>query len=89
VRGEQGLAARLTFFCGAARSSKVAHERVEAPQVPGPADLPAVLKEGQGPTFAANYDIRTCPVGFLQRCEPEFLMWARMKEPTGLIRWSP
>jgi acyl-CoA thioesterase len=84
VKGEQGLAARLTFFCGAGRPSKVAHERVEAPQVPGPGDLPAVLKEGQGPTFAANYDIRHVSGGLpFSGGKPEFLMWARMKEADG------
>ena len=84
VRGEARLAARLTFFCGAERPSRVAHERVEPPAAPPPNDLPAVLKPGQGPTFAANYDIRHVSGGLpLSGGEPEFLMWARMKEAGG------
>jgi len=84
VRGEAGLAARLTFFCGAARSSKVAHERVTAPAAPAPGDLPAVLKAGQGPTFAGNYDIRHVSGGLpYQGGEPEFVMWARLREAEG------
>lgn len=81
VRGEAGLAARLTFFCGAARGSKVGHERVEAPPAPPPDDLPAVLKAGQGPTFAANYDIRHVSGGLpFSGGPPEFVMWARMRD---------
>jgi acyl-CoA thioesterase len=84
VRGEVGLAARLTFFCGAARPSKVTHERVEAPSSPGPDNLPAVLKAGEGPTFAANYDIRHVSGGLpFSGGEPEFLMWARMRDAGG------
>lgn len=84
VRGEAGLAARLTFFCGAARPSKVAHERVLAPEALGPDELPAVLKAGQGPTFAANYDIRHVSGGLpYSGGDPEFLMWARMREADG------
>ena len=84
VRGEAGLAARLTFFCGAARPSKVGHERVQAPAAPAPHDLPAVLKAGQGPTFAANYDIRHVSGGLpYSGGDPEFLMWARMRDADG------
>nr|WP_280740559.1 thioesterase family protein [Sphingomonas kaistensis] len=84
VHGEAGLAARLTFFCGAARPSKVAHERVTAPAAPAPDDLPAVLTAGQGPTFAANYDIRHVSGGLpFSGGEPEFVMWARMREAGG------
>lgn len=84
VRGDAGLAARMTFFCGAARSSKVAHERVTAPAAPVPGDLPAVLKAGQGPTFAANYEIRHVSGGLpFSGGEPEFVMWARLREAEG------
>ncbi|GLR46926.1 thioesterase family protein [Sphingomonas astaxanthinifaciens] len=84
VRGEQGLAARLTFFCGSPRASKVSHERVTAPAAPQPDDLPAVLGSRQGPTFAANYDIRHVSGGLpYSGGAPEFLMWARMKEAGG------
>lgn len=84
VHGDAGLAARLTFFCGAARPSKVAHERVTAPVAPAPDDLPAVLAAGQGPTFAANYDIRHVSGGLpFSGGEPEFVMWARMREADG------
>jgi hypothetical protein len=84
VRGDAGLAARLTFFCGAARVSRVAHERLQAPQAPEPDALPAVLKAGQGPTFAANYDIRHVFGGLpLSGGEPAFLMWAQMREARG------
>ncbi|WP_344696969.1 thioesterase family protein [Sphingomonas rosea] len=84
VHGEQGLAARLTFFCGAPRTSKVAHERIEAPGADAPDSFPAVLGSGQGPTFAANYDIRHVSGGLpFQGGPPEFLMWARMREADG------
>ncbi|WP_338504673.1 thioesterase family protein [Sphingomonas kaistensis] len=84
VHGDAGLAARLTFFCGAARPSKVAHERVTAPAAPVPGDLPAVLKAGQGPTFAANYEIRHVSGGLpFSGGEPEFVMWARLREAEG------
>lgn len=84
VRGEAGLAARLTLFCGAPRPSKVAHERAAAPFAPPPDDLPAVLKAGQGPTFAVNYDIRHVAGGLpFSGGEPEFLMWARLKAAEG------
>jgi acyl-CoA thioesterase len=84
VRGDAGFAARLTFFCGAPRASKVAHERIQAPQAPPPDDLPAVLKPGQGPTFAANYDIRHVSGGLpFGGGPPEFVMWARMREAGG------
>ncbi len=84
VRGEAGLAARLAFFCGAARPSKVAHQRAVAPSAPGPEDLPAVLKAGQGPTFAQNYDVRHVSGGLpFSGGEPEFVMWARMREADG------
>ncbi|WP_344710202.1 thioesterase family protein [Sphingomonas humi] len=84
VHGDAGLAARLTFFCGAARESKVTHERVAVPAAPGPDDLPAVLEQGQGPTFAANYDIRHVSGGLpYSGGDPEFLMWARMRDADG------
>ncbi|UUR08867.1 acyl-CoA thioesterase [Sphingomonas glaciei] len=84
VHGEAGLAARLTFFCGAARPSKVMHERAIAPAAPAPDDLPAVLKAGQGPTFATNYDIRHVSGGLpFSGGEPEFVMWARMRDADG------
>lgn len=84
VRGEAGLAARLTFFCGAPRPSKVSHERVASPEAPPPDALPAVLKAGQGPTFAANYDIRHVSGGLPFSGGPaEFVMWARMREGGG------
>jgi acyl-CoA thioesterase len=84
VRSEAGLAARLTFFCGSARSSKVAHERAAVPTAPGADDLPAVLTAGLGPTFAANYDIRHVSGGLpFSGGEPEFVMWARMREADG------
>ena len=84
VHGEAGLATRLTFFCGAARSSKVAHERAVAPAAPDPDDLKAVLEAGQGPTFAANYDIRHVSGGLpFSGGEPEFVMWARMRDAEG------
>lgn len=84
VRGEAGLAARLTFFCGASRPSKVAHERTVAPQASAPDELPAVLTAGQGPTFAQNYDVRHVSGGLpFSGGEPEFVMWARMKDADG------
>jgi acyl-CoA thioesterase len=84
VRSEAGLAARLTFFCGAARPSKVAHERVEAPEAPPPETLPAVLGRGQGPTFAANFDIRHVSGGLpFSGGSPEFAMWARLERHEG------
>jgi acyl-CoA thioesterase len=84
VRSEAGLAARLTFFCGSARPSRVEHERVVSPAAPPPDELPAVLKAGQGPTFAANYDIRHVSGGLpFSGGEPEFVMWARMRESGG------
>ena len=84
VRGEAGMAARLTFFCGAARPSKVAHERIEAPASPTPDSLPAVLGAGQGPTFAANFDIRHVSGGLpFGGGPPEFAMWARLKADKG------
>jgi acyl-CoA thioesterase len=84
VRSDAALAARLTFFCGAPRESQVAHERTIAPPAPPPDALPAVLKQGQGPTFAANYDIRHVSGGLpYSGGPPEFVMWARMKEAAG------
>jgi acyl-CoA thioesterase len=84
VRSEAGLAARLTFFCGAARPSKVTHERVQAPAVPPPASLPQVLGAGQGPTFAANFDIRHVSGGLpFSGGPPEFAMWARLSAHEG------
>ncbi|WP_300974301.1 thioesterase family protein [Sphingomonas sp. LHG3406-1] len=84
VRGDAGLAARLTFFCGSPRESKVAHERIAPPQAPAPGDLPKVLGSGQGPTFAANYDIRHVSGGLpFAGGEPEFVMWARLAAHEG------
>jgi acyl-CoA thioesterase len=84
VRSEAGLAARLTFFCGTARPSKVAHERVEAPQAPAPDTLPAVLGHGQGPTFAAKFEIRHVSGGLpFSGGPPEFAMWARLSASEG------
>jgi acyl-CoA thioesterase len=84
VHGDAGLAARLTFFCGSPRPSKVAHERAIAPVAPPPDALTAVLEAGQGPTFAANYDIRHVSGGLpFSGGEPEFVMWARMREADG------
>lgn len=84
VRGEAGLAARLAFFCGAARPSKVAHERAAAPSASAPVDLPAVLTAGQGPTFAQNYDVRHVSGGLpFSGGAPEFVMWARVREADG------
>lgn len=85
VRGDAGLAARLTFFCGAPRASKVEHQRVSAPEAPAPDELPRVLGSGQGPTFAANYDIRHVSGGLpLSGGPAEFTMWARLKEDAGV-----
>jgi acyl-CoA thioesterase len=84
VRSEAGLAARLIFFCGAPRPSRVAHERVEAPVAPAPETLPAVLGRGQGPTFAANFDIRHISGGLpFSGGPPEFTMWARLERHEG------
>lgn len=84
VSGEAGLAARLTFFCGAARPSKVAHERVSCPEAAAPDALPEVLKAGQGPTFAANFDIRHVSGGLpFMGGEPDYVMWARLKADAG------
>jgi acyl-CoA thioesterase len=84
VIGDAGLAARLTFFCGAARPSKVAHERVDVPQAPPPEELPAVLGSGQGPTFASNFDIRHVSGGLpFSGGPPEFAMWARLSAHEG------
>lgn len=80
VVGDAGLAARLTFFCGAARVSKVAHERVGAPEANPPDGCPAALGSGEGPTFAANFDIRHVSGGLpFSGGPPEFVMWARLK----------
>jgi acyl-CoA thioesterase len=84
VRSEGGLAARLTFFCGGARPSKVSHERVPPPAAPTPEDLPIVLGRGQGPTFAANFDIRHVSGGLpFSGGPPEFSMWARLERHDG------
>lgn len=84
IRSDQGLAARLTFFCGAARPSKVAHERVDVVQAPSLDSLPAVLGQGQGPTFAANFDIRHVSGGLpFDGGPPEFAMWARLSAAEG------
>lgn len=84
VFGEAGLAARLTFFCGAARPSRVTHSRVEAPAADAPDDLPATLTPGQGPTFAANFDVRHAGGGLpYGGGEPDYLMWARLREAEG------
>lgn len=84
VIGESGLAARLTFFCGAARPSKVAHERVDTPVLQAPEELPAVLGRGQGPTFATNFDIRHVSGGLpFSGGPPEFAMWARLSAHEG------
>lgn len=79
VVAEAGLAARLTFFCGAPRASRVAHERVAPPACPPPAEVRQVLGGGHGPTFAANFDIRHISGGLpFNGGPPEFTMWARL-----------
>jgi acyl-CoA thioesterase len=84
VTGDAGLAARLTFFCGAPRASKVAHDRTQAPEAPSPEQLPQVLGSGQGPTFAANFDIRHVSGGLpFSGGPPEFAMWARLSAHEG------
>jgi len=84
VVGEAGLAARLTFFCGAARPTKVVHERVAAPQAPSPGSLPQVLGQGAGPTFAANFEVRHVSGGLpFSGGPPEFTMWARLSADAG------
>ena len=83
-RGDAGLAARLTFFCGSGRASKVEHQRMARPTADAPDRAPAVLKPGQGPTFAANFDIRHVAGGLpYGGGPPEFAMWARLHEHEG------
>lgn len=85
VFGEAGLAARLTFFCGAVRPTKVTHGRVEAPAADLPQDLPAAPMQGHRPTFVANFDIRHAGGGLpYGGGEPEYLMWARLREAEGI-----
>jgi acyl-CoA thioesterase len=85
VRGEAGLAARLTFFCGAPRPSRVEHQRVQAPAVRPPDGLPAVLTPGQAPTFAGHFDIRHAAGNLpLSGGEPEMVMWARLRDGDGV-----
>lgn len=84
VLSDGKLAARITFFCGAARDSKVAHQRVEAPAAAAPDALPPVLGAGQGPTFASNFDIRHVSGGLpFSGGPPEFVMWARLSAHEG------
>lgn len=84
VTGEAGLAARLTFFCGAARPSKVVHQRVAGPSAPAPDTLPQVLGQGAGPTFATNFEVRHVSGGLpFSGGPPEFAMWARLLAHSG------
>ncbi|GAA4018740.1 thioesterase family protein [Sphingomonas swuensis] len=84
VESDERLAARLTFFCGAARDSRVAHERVAMNDVAAPDGLPRMLGEGAGPTFAANFDVRHVSGGLpYSGGPPEFVMWARLENHEG------
>lgn len=84
VNAEAGLAARSTFFCGAARPTRVTHDRVEPLRSPDAADLPQVLAGGHTPGFARNFEIRHLSGGLPYGGGPaEFVMWARLKADEG------
>jgi acyl-CoA thioesterase len=85
VGEDGGVAARALLTCGAARESRVAHDRVAAPAVPPPADCPPLFPAPEiGPTFARNFEMRLAAgnVPFTGG-DPEFTVWTRLTRPEG------
>ncbi|MBK6704659.1 MAG: thioesterase family protein [Caulobacteraceae bacterium] len=85
---EEGIAARAVFAFGATRESKVAHDLLPMPNVPGPNEVGAFRKEGGNtrPGFWNNFETRLAAGGKLydpSAERPEFSTWTRFLDASG------
>jgi acyl-CoA thioesterase len=85
-RNEDGLAARLTFFFGAARDSAVTHDFVHRLAVPAPDDCPPFSKSSKPPAgFLARFETRLAEGSRILEpgAKPEFAVWVRLRDGDG------
>lgn len=85
-RSTEGLAARGTFFFGAARDSVVTHDYSPRPAVPAPEDCPPFSKGSKPPAgFLARFETRLAEgARILTPGErPEFAVWVRLRDGDG------
>lgn len=85
---EEGVAARAVFAFGATRESKVSHNLLPMPNVPGPSEVGAFRKEGGAtrPGFWNNFETRLAAGGKLYDLaapRPEFSTWTRFLDADG------
>lgn len=82
----EGLAARGTFFFGAARDSVVTHDRVPRLTVPPPEDCPPFSRSSKPPQgFLGRFETRLAAgARILEPGEPpEFAVWVRFRDDEG------
>ncbi|HWK67412.1 MAG TPA: thioesterase family protein [Rhizobiaceae bacterium] len=85
--GDDKFAARVVLTYGAARESRVRHDRTARPPVPAPQDCNPFFPEGQTPPgFFQNFEMRLAegerPLSGAAR--PEFAVWVRHVEEQGV-----
>jgi acyl-CoA thioesterase len=79
--GEGGLATRGVLTFGAARSSRLAHLDLPAPETPAPEACELFIPEGAGPAFARQFEFRYVTGGRpLSGGPPDFLVWIRHRD---------
>lgn len=86
MTGEDGILAECIFTFGAARSSSLDFTRLAAPDVPGVAEAQVNLhREGRGPAFAQNFDIRLAGGSPLMSgaSEADISIWMRHRDPNA------
>lgn len=78
-RSEEGPAARAVLAYGAARPSRVTHERAPAPQVPPPERCGPLFPDGAAPAgFFQNFEMRRAAgEPLFSGGEPQFAAWVR------------
>ncbi len=87
MTGEDGVQAEAIITFGAARTSTLDFAHLPSPEVPPPSSAPNYFrKEGQGPTFAQNFDILLAGGNPPMSGAPEadISMWMRHKDPATL-----
>ncbi|HEX7856477.1 MAG TPA: thioesterase family protein [Sphingobium sp.] len=83
---EEGLAARSTFFFGAARESAVTHDYMKRLDVPPPEECEPFTRTSKPLTgFLARFETRLAAGSRILQPgnKPEFAVWARLRDGEG------
>jgi acyl-CoA thioesterase len=82
------IAARAIFAFGAARETRVVHDRLSMPAVPAPDDSPNFIRPRDPPPrgFIANFDLRLAAGAntYTPGADPDLLVWVRHRDAAGV-----